>query len=73
MKVFQDPWIRRDGAFYVRSHYDSSLSDMRVSELMQVGIRRWDAGLVGMLFDEEEAKEILLTPLNLNIEQDSLI
>lgn len=73
MRVFQDPWIRRNRGFWARSQYDSSLSDIRVNALIQDGTRRWDEGLVETLFDEEEAKEILRTPLNSNIVQDKLI
>lgn len=71
--MFQDPWIRRDGAFLVRSFYDNSLHDMRVSELMKNGVRCWDEELVEKLFEAEEAKEILRIPLNSARDDDSIV
>lgn len=73
VRVFQDPWIRRDGGFFARSYHDNSLHDMRVSEFLRDGMRCWDEGLVQLLFDAEEAKEILRTPLNSTGGDDSLI
>lgn len=71
--MYQDPWIRRDGAFFARSFQDNSLHDMRVGELMRDGMRGWDEDLVQLLFDAEEAKEILRTPLNSTSGDDILI
>ncbi|CAN1313939.1 Putative ribonuclease H protein At1g65750 [Linum perenne] len=63
VRVWGDPWLRRDGGLRVASDVIAGLEDMRVRDLFIPGTREWDAELVEELLNEEEAAVVLSTPV----------
>ncbi|CAN0914975.1 Putative ribonuclease H protein At1g65750 [Linum grandiflorum] len=59
IKVWEDPWIRRDGCFEAESRSPIPDSNLRVSALLQPNGEEWDEVRVRSLFHPREADEIL--------------
>ncbi|CAN1246524.1 Putative ribonuclease H protein At1g65750 [Linum grandiflorum] len=63
IRVWRDPWVRRDGNMKVKTPYPISDWDLRVSALIQPTGDDWDEVRVRSLFHEREAEEILAMPV----------
>ncbi|CAN0841413.1 Transposon TX1 uncharacterized 149 kDa protein [Linum grandiflorum] len=59
IKVWEDPWIRREGSFIVESTSPIPDWDLRVSALLQPSGDAWDEDRVRGLFHPRESDEIL--------------
>ncbi|CAN0878470.1 Putative ribonuclease H protein At1g65750 [Linum grandiflorum] len=72
IRVWEDPWIRRDGNMYAESASPIPNWDLRVCALLQQNGEEWDEVRVRSLFHQREAEEVLAMPI-VGGEEDSVV
>ncbi|XP_057796787.1 uncharacterized protein LOC131012797 [Salvia miltiorrhiza] len=73
IKVYEDPWLRRDGRFHVSSHCPPNLSGLTVHDIFIPGARSWNVDFMETILNEEDVQEISRTPIVPTSNPDKLI
>jgi hypothetical protein len=73
IKVMSDPWLKGVGKGWVQAPQNQGVYDLRVSNLMLDGVKKWDQHIILQLFSYDAAQEILEVPLFDMVKEDGLV
>jgi ribonuclease HI len=73
VSVWKHPWLRNENQAYITTPMIEGGENMKVSELIDHDIGKWNVTLIQQLFNTWDAAEILKIPLNLLHEEDEQI
>ncbi|KAL8094027.1 hypothetical protein AgCh_035785 [Apium graveolens] len=71
--IYKHRWLRGKGDFMVERGYDHEVEGRRVNMLFSPGTRNWDAPFIRGIFNEEDADEILRTPVSSHLLSDRVV
>jgi hypothetical protein len=73
VSVWKYPWLRNEDHAYITTPMIEGRENMKVSELIDHDIGKWNVTLIQQLFNTRDVSEILKIPLNLLHEEDEQI
>jgi hypothetical protein len=73
VSVWNYPWLRNENQAYITTPMIEGREDMKVSELIDHDIGKWNITLIQHFFNPWDVAEILKIPLNLLHKEDEQI